>query len=274
MTETEWLASTDPAAMLALPRCPSPPPSDRKLRLFACGCCRQVWDKLTGPRSRNAVEVAERFADGEVTETELNQAIDGAWEVFAQAGDEWNGPPTLLRLYHNHPEYFSDCWLPYATQAALLRDTVGNPFRPVTLPVQYVQDCPSTCLVGGRGMISSLPTKCGGCETPWRKESPWLTPTVLGLAEAAYSDRINDAGHLDPVRLAILADALEEAGCQGERCPACGPDLRSAGILPRYWCGQCDERDRRFPHPILAHLRSPGPHVRGCHVVDLILGKS
>ena len=48
-------------------------------------------------------------------------------------------------------------------------------------------------------------------------------------------------GHLDPVRLAILADALEEAGCNSI--------------------------------DILAHLRSPGPHVRGCWALDLILGK-
>ena len=49
------------------------------------------------------------------------------------------------------------------------------------------------------------------------------------------------AGTLDNTRLAVLADALEEAGCT--------------------------EAD------ILGHLRGPGPHVRGCWVVDLILGK-
>ena len=49
------------------------------------------------------------------------------------------------------------------------------------------------------------------------------------------------AGTLDPHRLAVLADALEEAGCTD-------PD-------------------------ILGHLRDPGPHYRGCHVLDLILGR-
>jgi len=62
-----------------------------------------------------------------------------------------------------------------------------------------------------------------------------LTSTALTLANGIYDDRAFD-------RLPILADALEEAGCT----------------------------DRE----ILGHLRGPGPHVRGCWCVDLLLGKS
>jgi hypothetical protein len=63
----------------------------------------------------------------------------------------------------------------------------------------------------------------------------WRTSTVVALAEGVYADRAFD-------RLPILADALEDAGCG---------------------------------HPdILAHCRGPGPHARGCWVVDLVLGKS
>jgi hypothetical protein len=65
---------------------------------------------------------------------------------------------------------------------------------------------------------------------------------VVRLAQAAYEERQMPAGTLDNTRLAVLADALEEAGC--------------------------DNAD------ILAHCRSGGEHVRGCWVVDLILGKS
>jgi hypothetical protein len=61
------------------------------------------------------------------------------------------------------------------------------------------------------------------------------------LAQAAYEDRHLPAGTLDDTRLLILADALEEAGCSDAA--------------------------------ILGHLRGPGPHVRGCWVLDLILGK-
>ena len=61
------------------------------------------------------------------------------------------------------------------------------------------------------------------------------------LAEAAYTARSLPQGELDPARLAVLADALEDAGCTDA--------------------------------DILGHLRGPGPHVRGCWVIDLLLGK-
>ena len=62
----------------------------------------------------------------------------------------------------------------------------------------------------------------------------WLTETVVALAAGIYADRAID-------RMPILADTLEDAGC--------------------------DHAD------LLAHCRGDGPHVRGCWVVDLVLGK-
>jgi len=81
-------------------------------------------------------------------------------------------------------------------QADFLRDIFGNPFRPVSLA------------------------------------PAWMTPAVLNLAQAAYDNRPLPSGLLDNAGLAILADALEEAGCADPE--------------------------------ILSHLRGPGPHVRGC----------
>jgi hypothetical protein len=64
--------------------------------------------------------------------------------------------------------------------------------------------------------------------------SVWLTSDVRTLAEGIYEDRAFD-------RMPILADALMDAGCDNE--------------------------------DILDHCRSAGPHVRGCWVIDLLLGK-
>jgi hypothetical protein len=67
----------------------------------------------------------------------------------------------------------------------------------------------------------------------WTVDPRWLTSTVVALAQAIYDDRAFE-------RMPILADALEDAGCINTE--------------------------------ILAHCRGPGPHVRGCWVVDLLLG--
>jgi hypothetical protein len=67
MTEAEWLNETgrsqwmmDTLQERKLPRTKS---GWRKLRLFACGCCRAAWDRRPDARLGDAVETAERFAD-------------------------------------------------------------------------------------------------------------------------------------------------------------------------------------------------------------------
>ena len=69
---------------------------------------------------------------------------------------------------------------------------------------------------------------------PAARDPSWLTSTVVALADGIYADRAFD-------RMPILADALMDAGCHDEQ--------------------------------VLGHCRGPGPHVRGCWVVDLVLGK-
>lgn len=255
MTEVEWLASEDPAAMLRwmitetheVSRAPKY--SDRKLRLFACACCRRVWDRITDERARAAVEVAERHAEGEATDADRSEARRRAWDVsgwmnalgkriLTRSAAEAASGMLLRTLQIGTPE---DAVRHRVAQAALLREIVGSPFRPVTLP-------PGLC--------------------------PWLTPAVLSLARAAYDERscrwegrmhdhdepsgwVED-GTLDSARLLVLSDALEEAGCDSKEL------LRHLRGHERAWF-------YHGPDDVWDGLR--GPHVRGCWALDLILGK-
>jgi hypothetical protein len=93
----------------------------------------------------------------------------------------------------------------------------------------------------GRPMIAILRCIFGNPFRPAAVDPHWRTATVLSLAVSAYDDRQLPDGSLEPARLGILADALEEAGCTDQ------------GIFD--------------------HLRGPGPHVRGCWPVDVLLAK-
>lgn len=71
MTESEWQTCTHAPAMLHWQHGRT---SRRKFRLFACACSRRLWKQISEPRSRNAVLVAERYADGLATRKELEAA--------------------------------------------------------------------------------------------------------------------------------------------------------------------------------------------------------
>ncbi len=71
-TEEEWLSSRDPTSLLTwLER--EGKLDERKLRLFGCACCRRIWNRFT-EAAQKAVEVAERYADGQATASELEEA--------------------------------------------------------------------------------------------------------------------------------------------------------------------------------------------------------
>ena len=221
MTEEEWLATPDYGEML---RYLGKKASGRKLRLFAVACVRRIGGLLTDERCRRAADSAERYADRQVERRELRadqgEAGAAARAIYAATGDAnaalaavAAGTHTAFSAAYGAASYAGSALREKrpqerAAQADLLRCVFGNPFRPFR---------------------------------PATVSSAWQTPQVVALAQAAYEQRDLPAGTLDLARLAVLADALEEAGC--------------------------DQAD------LLGHLRGPGPHVRGCWAVDLLLGK-
>ena len=54
------------------------PEIDRDARLFAVWCARRVQYLMADPRSLNALDVAERFANGKASEDALSAAEDAA----------------------------------------------------------------------------------------------------------------------------------------------------------------------------------------------------
>jgi len=224
VTEGWWKVCTDPLKMLEFlwNRV-----SGRKARLFSCALARYLWPLLRTERSRRAVEVAERFADGLAPKREMTRAGVGAqqtaWTV-SRTGPRFKDGRTAAAFATARYAAYARIWdvavsicldaevagVSAPLQSDLLRDIFGPlPFRPVSLSPAV---------------------------------RTWNDATVVRLAQAAYDERQMPAGTLDNGRLAVLADALEEAGCQDA--------------------------------DILGHCRSGGEHVRGCWVIDLLLGRS
>jgi len=204
MTEAEWLACDDPRPMLEFVRGKV---SDRKLRLLVVACCRSVWHLLTDDRSRRAIEVAERFADGTASDVELASA----WEAAGEVSPAEHGGAARDRAWRNA---HAAAW--YAAEA-----DVPDP------AAWHVVEA-AVCVVLLRDLFGTV-------MRPRVVDQRWLTSAVVPLAQSIYDERTFE-------RLPVLADALEDAGCTDA--------------------------------DVLSHCRGPGPHVRGCWVVDLLLGKS
>src|SRR5437870_11700466 len=101
MDEAEWLHERSCAQwmirVVRTGKMPRTKAGRRKLRLFACGCCRLIWDQLPDDRLRAAVEVAERFAEGQATKDELTAARDSvAWMMSDSVQPK--GTPTKVRV--------------------------------------------------------------------------------------------------------------------------------------------------------------------------------
>ncbi len=264
MTEAEWLACAGPEPMLMFIEEKT---SGRKLRLLGCACCRRVENLMHFPEFGRMVEVAEQYADGRVRAAELLGAKRNAETAFQESR-----APGL----HYYPSEaaaieLSETWPADGVQRIESVQRVMNdarrarsrdpaylhlPSRPEPLftswPIktsEILEYCRAmeVYYAANEAERSRLNSLEGSAQAPLIRDifgnpfrpvafSPaWRTDTALSIARGMYDSR-------DFSAMPILADALQDAGCDND--------------------------------DILDHCHRPGPHVRGCWVVDLVLGKS
>jgi hypothetical protein len=188
VTEAEWNSCTNPQAMLEFLRnCGKA--SERKLLLFACACCREVFHLLGVRQYRKVVLVAERYADCQATQKALEKARRDAFHaspkksspamsaalqatVFLSAPNAGRVAACVEEALAREQSEVED-QLEHTPLHALLRDIFGNPFRPTALAPAVLT---------------------------------WKDGTVVRLAQDVSEQLAFD-------HLPVLADALEEAGC-------------------------------------------------------------
>jgi hypothetical protein len=235
MTEAEWRAADHPLKMLEFVRGKA---TGRKLRLFQAACCRRIWE-LLAEVDRRAVLVAEGFADGTATDRE-RQAVWKALlrrtsiEPSVAAGARSAAYFAVQTTAGKERE--AENAARSAAHAASAKRHIGGQKRLKAAAVFEERQAQPELL---RCVVGSLPFRSPA--VPDSAVLTWNDAITVRLARDAYDSRTLPSGELDPARLAVLADALEDAGC-------------SDGDL-------------------LGHLRSPGPHVRGCWALDLVLGR-
>ncbi len=235
MTEAEWLGCDDPTPMLEFLRGKT---SDRKLRLFAVASCRRIWHLLTDERSRCLVKTVEQYADGLATIFDVSNASD----IHENAVSTYDfKAPWFAAMYATSPSHCQQS----ASEAA---QAVGCATWWESIP----EDDPIIGVLDSSGRDIEAEAQCLLLRDifgdPFRPPSPlspavlaWNDRTIPRIAEGIYQERHLPEGTLNTGRLFILHDALLDAGCDDEE--------------------------------LLTHLRSEGPHVRGCWPIDLILGK-
>src|SRR5688572_20821405 len=241
MIETEWLASSDPHPMLEFLRGRA---SSRKLRLFAVACCRRI-EHMFVPEIRAALDVAERFADGQATIAERKAARARALAAGWARAPEY--PDELVRHARGSAKscvcealagsrYVAAFGAARKSEYAAVRcewNRLVASGRP-PIDVGWREQDARLARVQQAAQANLLRDIFGNAFRPVALDPPWLSADVVALARTLYDSR-------DVRRMSELDDALERAGCANAQG--------------------------------LAHLREPGEHARGCWVIDLVLGK-
>jgi hypothetical protein len=287
-----WLTETTPASLVqtvygkgASAARRGVPYDPERLRIYACACCRVLWNLLDDDH-RQAVTLVEDYLHTPTT-TGLLQARKTYRAAVARLMQEWDtlwgtdwGAYGLVREFSQGVDPW---WRWYERQSGRARMGLAERLEctarcfAASAVWKAAEKKPTTaafaCTNAGRALVykdAVTSTRAGNpprrlpyyphysgpdensalCDllreiivnphAPVTLNAACRTPVVVALAQAAWDHWILPSGQLEGDRLLVLADALEDA----EADPG-----------------------------ILAHLRTPGPHVRGCWALDLVLGR-
>ncbi len=270
MTESEWLASENPQAML-----------------------RHLTHERTSPNGIGTLNTPRTVAL--VSQRKLKLLDDACFRRFGLTLDDLvvqtTPPPGACNVIRDMVCPFRPVTLPweYSRPLAKLASAV-TPFVNVKVPMHCPWLTPTVVSLAQAAYEFRGAQNCGKCGRLGDKPGEY-TPddgwNVAGKCPTCNGTGTLDDGTLDNARLRVLSDALEEAGVpleENSQCPSC--DGKGGWSSSAGWrggvggqtmttCSVCDgEGYVLAPHPLLAHLRSPGPHYRGMWSLDLILERS
>jgi hypothetical protein len=275
MTEAEWLACDDARTMLTFLEGKLPV---RKIYLTASAFLRRFWHLIPDERSCGAVEALERYADGLASWEALQRARGGAKRAFAELAEEeqkkgilqgafyrgrlavawhaagWDveiaahcpvperrvvrGSPWVgMMALGAAPEHYATDEYNYSSESPVLMQFRRVPPKTMFDIPTSVREADSAAIAREYAAQAELLRDLFNPFHPVVIDAAWLRAAdgaVVQIAHGIYEERAFD-------RMPILADALVDAGCIDEY--------------------------------ILGHLRGPGPHVRGCWLVDALTGK-
>jgi hypothetical protein len=199
----------------------------RKWRLFGVACCRRAMTLTPDARLEALAACAEDFAEGLVTWDEVKKVRRTLATIRKELGDTF-GPDEAK---HDVLDALDCATLKEAIGALGAEQKAQFAFAAVSRPkfdAGYARE--------EREQVRLARDIFGNPFHPVAFDPAWRTRTAKALAKQMYDTR-------DFAAMPILADALQDAGCDNE--------------------------------DVLKHCRDAKQvHVRGCWVVDLVLAKS
>lgn len=220
---TDWDKVPSFTTLAALAAARERRPTERQWRLIACGIARTDFDWLRNPWFRDALAGAEHWADAGAPPRDLATCRQQLQRL--DRSEQERDPYEWLRNPEDTERQRQERRLPYGWVFLALRALSDDPrLRADDLTL----DTRTTATAVFREVLPNPFVTVN-----WSPE--WFTGTVRDLAAHITAKREFGA-------MPILADALQDAGCDAE--------------------------------PVLAHCRANKPHARGCWVLDAILGRA